>query len=59
MIKPYQIRKISNRLMKFVSAPHEGLGADEQSILMTDCKLISQLANDIEHLLFPYPIEEE
>ena len=48
MIKSEQIRRISNRLFKFVSVPHEGLGPDEQSILMTDCKLIEQIANDME-----------
>ena len=48
MINPEQIRRISTRLFKFVGVPHEGLGADEQSILMTDCKLIEQIANDME-----------
>ena len=49
MINPEQIRMISDRLFKFVSVPHEGLGPDEQSILMTDCKLIEQLAIDIDN----------
>ena len=48
MINPEQIRRISTRLFKFVSVPHEGLGPDEQAILMTDCKLIEQIANDME-----------
>ena len=48
MIKPTLIRKIAKRLFKFVSVPHTGLGPDEQAILMTDCKLIEQLAEDIK-----------
>ena len=48
MIKPYQIRMIAKRLFKFVSVPHEGLGPDEQAILIIDCKLLEQLAEDIQ-----------
>ena len=48
MLEPKAIKRISTRLFAFVSGSHEGLGPDEQSILMTDCKLIEQLANDME-----------
>ena len=48
MLEPKAIKRISTRLFAFVSGPHEGLGPDEQSILMTDCKLIEQIANDME-----------
>ena len=49
MLEPKAIKRISTRLFAFVSGPHEGLGPDEQSILMTDCKLIEQLAIDIDN----------
>ena len=48
MLKAKQIKRISKRLFKFISVPHSGLGPDEQAILMTDCKLIEQLAEDIQ-----------
>tara|TARA_Y100001963_G_C6440627_1_gene291228 strand:+ start:272 stop:442 length:171 start_codon:yes stop_codon:yes gene_type:complete len=42
------IRVISKRMFSFISAPHEGLGIEEQARLLADCTVLNGIANDIE-----------
>ena len=48
-MKNYEkLNKASNRLWKFVVQEHEGLGADEQAVLLTHLKIINGVANELE-----------
>ena len=43
-----QLRLAATKLFSFVDQPHEGLGPDEQAALKTHCRIIDNIANEIE-----------
>ena len=43
-----KLRVAATKLFSFVNESHEGLGSDEQAALKTHCRIIDNIANEIE-----------